>query len=443
MNEGSVLNVERGFASKIAEGVKTKACCLGRFVGRTIRTIDHSIEDFKNNDWPFIKGGVSLVRGVLKIAQCLKPELKPELSPVISKLEIISVVSIIFCVRSGIEEVGVFLESVRLRDIEGLALSVYDLVVNVFDGMDSLLQVHHALESFGVVGEIAVLGTISIVCGIALTALGALRCTYKAIWNFYELGKLLTMEKIETDDQIREFLQKKIGVTKEERGKIEDRVRVRLDLEARIQITKANRSNPPGQKKTKNEINAAAKEMVDNQLKGEDYRKRIKEEESIVQERKRNALVRHYGDSRVLTIMKNMQEGLSKEAGQEGKISLKEAELGLRDIKVITATQGITNVASIAFNAMIFSTIVASLATPVSPLIIPIMGFAYAGYKIGRVVVLKKVVPLFFSNYTDLHVKFPVRKVDPNLPHNEKNYVSWEIEIEDSDDGELQNDGSE
>lgn len=293
--------------------------------------------------WKYLKEAANITKRVIKVVSLVVSDISAKLTPIISKIGIMSGISILFALEA-IYGAGVSLaNNAHLKDDEGIFWSTLGLIINPLDALDSIITTTDALVAFGAFPAVAAFGLIALPIGITLSSFAAVKGLYDLIQNsvhYAQIPKELQMDNLE---EYKTYLKSKIGITKEEK----------LELAKTLEIQKSDLSEAEFEKLKSKEI-------------------------QIIKDRKKNIISRHT-DAKIYNIMTHILKGL-KEANPD----LGNLNLALDDMKTIMVRKitwgSINSVANIAFS----TALAASAAFAISPFAIPIIAGVRALVQVGK-----------------------------------------------------------
>lgn len=286
---------------------------------------------FENVVWKYIQQIVgNLAKRVLKVISLTCTELAGKLSPIITRLGIVSAVSLILTLKGIPKSVESLIQKINLHDHEGTVFSALSLALTPLDALDSLITTMEALTAFGVVPQIAFFSLIGLPLAIGLSCYGAIKSVYDLIVNSIELHFIPKTLTAENREEVQIYLEKKIGITSEESMNIHKRL-----------------------------------ESQKEQL-GDEYETQLKREFDLVKDRKRSIFTRHT-DVKVYQIMQKLHKEL-----QKPKINLTDANLALKDVKTIMVRKIGWSSAAAATNIALSASLITAAAFPlISPFALP------------------------------------------------------------------------
>ena len=293
--------------------------------------------------WKYIKGTRDITKNSLKVLTLACTGLKGKLNPIIAQLGMFSLISCLLSLKAIPSHIESLIEHVKLRDGEGVALSLLSLITAPLITLESIISTIGSLVALEIIPTIAVFSLIGLPIAITLVGYSALRGLYNVIRcgiNFHKLPKSLQEGNIE---DFKAYIEKKIDVTVEENQKLEMKY---------------------GAKKA--------------ELGEEEVEKCIQREVKIIKDRKRNILTRHT-DKKIYNIMRNLQTHLD-----EHPEDLDTANKALRDMKKLMVRKITLGSIGVASDVALLVTLACSAAFPISAFAAPVVGGVRAGVSLGR-----------------------------------------------------------
>lgn len=321
---------------------------VNKFLGQIKKTAEHSIQVFQSDVWPLVNETRKICKNVCNIISTTVPNLARHLKPASAALNLFAGISFLFAIKSIVSSCKEIVTSVRLGDIEGLALGILGGGMSAGDAFDSFITFQGALANLGLGPQLTVFSPVGLPLAFALLGVSTCVSTYKTIWNFVELYKMRKVTKMDNAPEMIDYFRKRIGVTKREKYEIE-------------------------------------KKLEEKGLSGDALEEAKIKKVRDLKTLKRRVVARHHGDQRVVNIMRNLKKELKDDA-----ITLERAKIGVRDICKITGAHGAVNAASTAVNGAMIGALVALTTQGISPLVLPLMGLGRSAFQLGKFVFLKK-----------------------------------------------------
>lgn len=275
--------------------------------------------------WEYVDDVNTFTQAVLTVVKEIHKELSDKLSSIISKLGILSIISCLFSLKSIPESFQSLIDQIKAKDVEGTFFSLLDLAGAPLEILDSIGAFTEALTAFGAIPDIIFFSLIAIPLAITLTGISAFRGLYDLITcsiNLTELPKSLSQDSLQ---DFKAYLKSKIGVTVEEKRKIEERYT-----------------------------------FLKAQNKEAEYKSKIQHEVTILKSQKRNALARRT-DQKVSEIMQNLKKHLKKP-----QADLELANFGLADMRTLMGRKIAWISIGFAMDTACITTLACSMIFPVS-----------------------------------------------------------------------------
>lgn len=321
--------------------------------------------------YKYFKLTTKVLKNILKAITVVFTDTEEKVGKAIAYLGLGSILKAAFNLKSIYDDSIELDNCIKIQDAEGIAWSTMDLLVKPFDIASNLLSFGKSLDKIVGITWIALFSAVVFPLSLALLCYETVKSLYNTIMIGIELSEMPNWDCPDHYAEFSAYLEKKVGVTREERSAIEQEIGEEFLLE--FEDLKHPRLPRDAYEAASPNREFAANAL--DEIKRVELNRRIE----VLKDRKINRLGRHT-DKKIAAYMLKAKEFIEANPGKDQK-----AAQALDDLKKMTVRKLILNSGETLFNIADLILTVVSMIFPLLTPILPItLSLANTGFSVGK-----------------------------------------------------------
>lgn len=339
---------------------------IGTVAIKAINTLEKTV-------WKFIKEAAKICKSALKITVYVNDRLENKISKVITYLGLLSGIKLIFAAKGLYTDAEELKRCIVLKEGEGITLNLINVLSLPFDIASSILSFANTLHKLGAFSWLPLFSIVALPLSAGLLLYQTIRGLYDLGMLGFEFSQMFKEINNENFTDFRIYLDKKIGITDEERRKVE--MEVGSKHECILRSSKDGKRSDihiPLEIFDKSPSSDLNPDTVDQIIALEDKaEKEIKRRIKVIKSGKINRMKRHT-DSKIVDIMLYIRKHL-----KNNPADMLNARKALSDIRKLSIRKIVLNSIESLFNLGELTMFGAELALP-TVMTVPLLSFSLA-----------------------------------------------------------------
>jgi len=328
---------------------------------KVLQIARETIEKLGKKILKYCKLTVKILKSILKVVVLAYSELEEKVSKAIAFIGLISIIKPVVYSYALYENTKDLDKSIKLKDDWGIAFASFEMLAKPCEIVNGLLSFGKSLNKIMGITWITMFSAVTAPLALGLIIYDTIKSLYKMIMISIEFHQMPKTAVNENYTDFRIYLEKKIGVTPQERQKIEDAIQKKYE----IVLHTEKKSDDPIVILPSLTVNSSRESGVIESLEKKakkEFNKRIE----VIKDRKISRLKRNT-DKKIVEYLLNTKDYLEEFPGKQHT-----AEKALEDIRKLVTRKLTLNVGESVFCVAEAIMYIVSMIFPTISTVIPV-----------------------------------------------------------------------